>query len=298
MLNQGKQFNRGSFLRGKKLNHMLRIDAHQHFWKFDPVRDSWINDEMKIIQRDFFPGDLETLLKENGFDGSVVVQSDQSEEENNFHLQHAEKFDFIKGIVGWVDLRAENIEERLQTYSSYSKIKGFRHVLQGEPDRALMLKPDFLRGIRMLEKFGFTYDILIFPDQLKYARDFAALFPHQKFIIDHIAKPYIKDRKINEWKKDIHEIAAVENVSCKISGMITEADWKNWTNLDLRPYIDTVVEAFGTKRILYGSDWPVCLVAGSYQQTKNITEQYFVEFSKHEQDAFFGGNAVRFYDLV
>jgi len=280
-----------------KKNYMPRIDAHQHFWKFDPVRDSWINEEMKIIQRDFFPPDLEPLLKENGIDGTVVVQSDQSEEENAFHLGHAEKYDFIKGIVGWIDLRAENIEDRLRHYSSYPKMKGFRHVLQGEPDRALMLKPEFLRGISLLQKFGFTYDILIFPDQLQYARDFVRLFPDQKFIIDHIAKPYIKDRKIDEWKKDIRDIAAIENVSCKISGMITEADWKNWTKSDLRPYLDTVVEAFGTKRILFGSDWPVCLVAGSYQQTKNITDEYFAGFSKDERDAFFGRNAVDFYNL-
>lgn len=276
---------------------MPRIDAHQHFWKFDPVRDSWINDEMKIIQRDFFPADLESLLKENGIDGTVAVQADQSETENTFHLQHAEKYDFIKGIVGWVDLRAGNVEERLQHYSSFKKMKGFRHVLQGERDRSLMLRPEFMRGISLLRKFGFTYDILIFPDQLEYANEFVQLFPDQKFIIDHIAKPYIKDGKIEEWKKDIQQIAMAENVFCKISGMITEADWKNWTKAELRPYLDTVVEAFGTKRILFGSDWPVCLVAGSYQQTKSITDEYFSSFSGDEQDAFFGGNAVSFYNL-
>lgn len=277
---------------------MLRIDAHQHFWKFDPVRDSWINDEMKIIQRDFFPGDLRPLLQQNAIDGTVVVQSDQSEEENAFHLQHAEQYDFIKGIVGWVDLQSERVEARLEYYSSFKKMKGFRHVLQGEKDRALMLRPAFMRGISLLGKFGFSYDILIFPDQLKYVKEFVQSFPDQRFIIDHIAKPYIKDKRMEEWKKDIQDIAVSENLYCKISGMITEADWKRWTKEDLRPYLDTVVEAFGMKRILYGSDWPVCLVAGSYQQTKNITDEYFSTFSQSEQDAFFGGNAVSFYNLV
>ena len=276
---------------------MVRIDSHQHFWKFDPVRDSWINDEMKVIQKDFLPEDLEPILKQNGFDGCVAVQSDQSEAENHFHFTKAEEFDFIKGIVGWVDLQAKMVEERLQYYTQFKKIKGFRHVLQGEPQRDLMLQPAFMNGISLLQKYTFTYDILIFKDQLQYLPKFVSAFPDQRFVIDHIAKPGIKDGEIEEWRDDIKEVAQFENVYCKISGMVTEADWKNWKNEQFKPYIDTVVEAFGVDRIMFGSDWPVCLVAASYSQMLGIVEDYFASFSKDEQEKFFGVNAMKFYNL-
>jgi len=275
----------------------MRIDAHQHFWKFDPVRDSWINDDMAVIQKDFLPRDLQPVLKNNDFDGSVVVQSDQSENENEFQLKNAEENDFIKGAVGWVDLQANNIEERLSYYSSFKKMKGFRHVLQGETDRSLMLKPEFMNGVSQLEKFGFTYDILIYPDQLKYVPEFVGAFMHQKFVIDHLAKPGIRNKEISDWKREIQNIARFENVYCKISGMVTEADWTNWKQDDFVPYIDVVIEAFGPNRILYGSDWPVCLVAASYEQMLGIVQEYFSSFSETEQELFFGDNATKFYNL-
>jgi L-fuconolactonase len=274
-----------------------RIDAHQHFWKFDPVRDSWINDEMKTIRKDFFPEDLQPLLEKNGFDGCVAVQADQSEEENHFHLALADQFSFIKGIVGWVDLRSANSEERLHYYSQFKKLKGFRHVLQGEPKRDLMLEPAFMKGIALLNKYHFTYDILIFTDQLKYIPQFVSSFPNQPFVIDHLAKPKIKNGEINQWKKDIKAVAQFENVYCKLSGMVTEADWKSWTPDQFTPYIETVVEAFGIERVLFGSDWPVCLVAGSYTKVLAIVEDYFSSFSKAEQERVFGLNAIEFYKL-
>ncbi len=276
----------------------MRIDAHQHFWKFDPVRDSWITDDMAVIQKDFLPGDFQKVLKKNNFDGSVVVQSDQSEDESEFQLKNAEENDFIKGVVGWVDLQGKDIEERLGYYSSFKRMKGFRHVLQGETDRSLMLKPEFMNGIGKLEQFDFTYDILIYADQLKYIPEFVGAFMNQKFVIDHIAKPRIKDREISEWKKEMQKIARFENVYCKISGMVTEADWKNWRQDDFLPYIDVVIEAFGPNRIMYGSDWPVCLVAASYERMLGIMEEYFSSFSETEQELFFGGNAVKFYSLI
>ena len=276
---------------------MEKIDAHQHFWKFDPVRDSWITEDMSRIQRDFLPQDLFTVLKENGFDGCVVVQSDQSEEENQFQLDNAEKFDFVRGVVGWVDLQNEKVEERLEYYSSFSKMKGFRHVLQGEPQRDLMLHSDFKRGISFLSKYNFTYDILIFPDQLKFSKQLVAEFPDQQFVIDHLAKPYIQSGEIEGWKKDIEAIAKHPNVFCKISGFVTEADWKNWMAGDFRPYFDIVVNAFGINRIMFGSDWPVCLVAGEYKEVVDITKDYFSSFTHEEQEKFFGGNAVQFYNL-
>jgi L-fuconolactonase len=273
------------------------IDAHQHFWQFDPVRDSWINEDMAIIQNDFLPQQLESILKQNGIDGSVVVQSDQSEKENEFQLSNAAQYDFIRGVIGWVDLQAADIEEKLSYYQQFKKLKGFRHVLQGEPQRDLMLQPAFKKGISLLNKYGFTYDVLIFPDQLKYTKELAAAFPDQPFVINHIAKPGIKDGLIAEWKKDIMAVADCQNVYCKISGMVTEADWKNWKPDNFTPFLDTIVEAFGTERIMYGSDWPVCLVAADYTRMKQIVDDYFSTFSAIEQAAFFGKTAIGFYKL-
>ncbi|MEJ6980848.1 amidohydrolase family protein [Pedobacter sp. P351] len=277
---------------------MKKIDSHQHFWRFDPVRDSWINDDMKVIRKDFLPEDLAPILKENNIDGCVAVQADQSEEQNAFLLELAAANSFIKGVVGWVDLRAENIKESLTFYKGYEKMKGFRHVLQGEEDRALMLKPEFKRGISLLADYGYTYDILIYPDQLKYTEEFVKAFPDQQFVIDHIAKPNIKDKKLDEWKKDIKAVSQHPNVSCKISGMVTEADWNYWRNDDFDPYLDAVFEAFGIKRVMYGSDWPVCEVAGGYQKMLGLVQNYTSQLSENEQGLFWGKNAIDFYNLT
>ena len=276
---------------------MARIDAHQHFWIFDPVRDSWINEGMSVIQRDFLPADLLPVLSENGMDGCVAVQADQSEAQNDFLLDLAADNDFIKGVVGWVDLRADHLEERLEYYSQFEKMKGFRHVLQGEADRALMLNLEFMRGISLLRKYGFTYDILIFPDQLPYVSELLTACPDQKFVIDHIAKPYIKDQKIGDWAEEIYRVARHQNLHCKVSGMVTEADWENWKPTDFTPYLDVVFEAFGANRLMFGSDWPVCQVAASYGVMKSIVEQYTQKLSASEQERFWGQNAVNFYNL-
>jgi L-fuconolactonase len=225
------------------------------------------------------------------------VQSYQSEEENVFQLSNAAQNDFVKGFVGWVDLQAENIEERLAYYSSFKMMKGFRHVLQGESQRDLMLSPKFMNGISKLDKFGFSYDILIFQDQLQYISKFVAAFPNQKLVVDHIAKPNIKEKDIAEWRKGIEAVAKYENVYCKISGMVTEADWKHWKKDDFTAYLDIVVNAFGAKRIMYGSDWPVCLLAAGYDKQLSIVEDYFSSFSQQEQNLFFGENAIQFYNL-
>jgi L-fuconolactonase len=213
-----------------------------------------------------------------------------------FLLEFAEENAFIKGVVGWVDLKGEAIKERLQYFKHFTKLKGFRHVLQAEAPE-FMLQPDFLRGIQELGKAGYTYDILIFPKHLEAATRLVKLFPDQPFVIDHIAKPYIKQGLIDEWRKDITTLAQFPNVYCKISGMVTEADFSTWKPEDFTPYLDVVVGAFGISRIMYGSDWPVCLVAASYTQMMHIVKDYFAAFSKEEQALFFGGNAVRFYRL-
>jgi L-fuconolactonase len=272
------------------------IDSHQHFWHYHRLTHEWITDEMSAIRKDFFPADLEPVLKENGVAGCVSVQADQTEKETMFLLEFAEENSFIRGVVGWVDLRAEAIEERLQYFRHFPKLKGFRHVLQGETPE-FMLQPDFLRGVRGVGKSGYTYDILIFPQHLKAATQLVSLFPDQPFVVDHIAKPYIKKGLIDEWRKDISTLAQYPNVYCKISGMVTEADFGTWKPEDFTPYLDVVVGAFGISRIMYGSDWPVCLVAASYTQMMHIVKDYFAAFSKEEQALFFGGNAVRFYRL-
>jgi len=275
----------------------MRVDAHQHFWQFDPERDSWINDDMIVIQKDFMPEDLQSLLTENGFDGCIAVEAHQSEEQTTFLVSLAEQTLFIKGVIGWVDLQAEDIAERLSYFSQYKIIKGFRHALQSEPQRDLMLSPDFIRGIAALKEFDFTYDILIFTDQLLYSKNLVAQFPEQKFVIDHLAKPCIKKKEIKEWTLDIESVARLPNVYCKVSGIVTEADWQAWQKNDFRPYIDVVVENFGIDRIMFGSDWPVCLVAASYKEVADIVKDYFSTFSVDEQQKVFGDNAVAFYSL-
>ena len=276
---------------------MLRIDSHQHFWKYDPVRYDWIDDSMSVIQKDFLPEDLAPILKANGFDGCITVQSHQSEQENEFQLANADSHSFIKGVIGWVDLQSPKIEERLDYYRQFEKLKGFRHILQGESQRDFMLRPAFLNGISLLKKNGYTYDILILPDQLKYTAEFVAQFPDQRFVIDHIAKPNIKQQELKEWEKGIKAIAAFENVYCKVSGMVTEANWENWQPADFNNYLEVVTNSFGTSRLMYGSDWPVCKVAADYGQVVDIVKDYFSAFSQTEQKAFFGGNAIEFYNI-
>jgi L-fuconolactonase len=277
---------------------MPRIDAHQHFWQFDPVRDAWITADMAAIQRDFLPEDLAPILQQHGLDGCVAVQASQSEAETDWLLQLAGENAFIKGVVGWVDLRAENIGERLAYYSHFEKLKGFRHVLQGEADRALMLRPEFRRGVAALDQHGFTYDLLVLPDQLGYAAELVEAFPTQPFVLDHIAKPLIKAGELEPWQRDIQALAAHENVLCKISGMVTEADWQHWQPANFRPYLDVVFQAFGPSRVMFGSDWPVCNVAGGYGRMHELVADYVAQLSPAEQAGFWGDNAVRFYKLA
>ena len=276
---------------------MVRIDAHQHFWHFDAVRDAWITADMAAIRRDFLPSDLAPLLQQHNLDGCVAVQASQTEAETDWLLTLAEEYLFIKGVVGWVDLQADNVAGQLAHYAQFEKLKGFRHVLQGEADRALMLRPAFRRGLAALFAAGFTYDLLILPDQLGYAAELATAFPTQPFVVDHLAKPLIKAGEMEPWAQDVRALAAHENVLCKVSGMVTEADWQHWQPQDFHPYLDVVVEAFGPKRLLFGSDWPVCNVAGGYARTVDLLEDYLRSFSATEQARFWGENAAAFYHL-
>ncbi|HEU5234338.1 MAG TPA: amidohydrolase family protein [Terriglobales bacterium] len=276
----------------------MRVDSHQHFWRYHPVRDAWITDEMALLKRDFLPADLLPELRANGIDACVAVQADQSEEETRFLLDLAENHHEVAGVVGWVDLLEDTVEERLAHFSQSRKLRGFRHIVQAEADDRFLMRKEFLRGIGMLSRFGFTYDILIYARHLHVANEFVQQFPEQKFVVDHIAKPQIKARELDGWSRGIRAIARHPNVWCKVSGLVTEADWKRWRASDFRPYLDVVFEAFGVDRLMFGSDWPVCLLGGNYAKVKAIVDDYTQSFSSADKDKIFGGNAVRFYGLA
>jgi L-fuconolactonase len=276
---------------------MLKIDSHQHFWTYNEEMTGWITPEMAVLRHDFMPDDLAPVLKESKIDGCVVVQVNQSKEENVFQLNNACSNDFVKAVVGWVDLQAADINEQLQELSIHDKLKGFRHILQGEQDRAMMLKPAFLNGIKALAKHNFSYDILINQDQLKYIPELVAKFPDQRFVLNHIAKPNIKEIDIDEWATGIKALGKFENLFCKVSGMVTEADWTSWKPGDFEPYLDVVFETFGSKRLMFGSDWPVCLLAADYANVVSLAESYVSKLTSNEQSLFWGGNAIEFYNL-
>jgi L-fuconolactonase len=283
-------------IKNKTISKMKIIDTHQHFWNYDPETHDWINEDMKVIRKDFLPADLAPILKENNIDGCIAVQADQTDAETQILIREADQNSFIKGVVGWVDLNSTEIEAALASYTDTKLLKGFRHILQAEP-RGFMLAPSFKKGIDALAKYNYTYDLLIYASQLKEAKEFISNHKEQHIVIDHLAKPNIKEGEWESWKKDINEIAQYPNVYCKISGVATEANWETWTMDTLKPYIDTVVEAFSTERIMFGSDWPVCLVASSYEKWLKGLQNYFNTFSISEQEAFFANNAIKFYKL-
>ncbi|MCB9055727.1 MAG: amidohydrolase family protein [Chitinophagales bacterium] len=274
----------------------MTIDSHVHFWKYDKKRDAWITNRMKILQQDYYPEHIALTLKRNGIDALIAVQADQSELETHFLVEMSKTHDNIKGVVGWIDLQNENIAERLDYFAQYSIIKGWRHIVQGEKDDFMYGKP-FRNGLATLQTYNYTYDILIYHHQLKAVLDLVNDFPEQKFITDHCAKPDIKEKKIDEWKVLIKAIAQNPNVYCKLSGLFTEAAWKSWSPAEFYPYLDIVFEAFGTDRLLYGSDWPVLLLSGSYVQWKSLLEKYMENFKEEDKLKVFGDNAIQFYNL-
>jgi L-fuconolactonase len=281
----------------------LRIDSHQHFWQYDPARHSWIDDAMSALRRDFLPEHLHLVLQSENVDATIAVQVDQSEQETEYLLDLTPRYPFIAGIVGWIDLRAANLEQRLEHFGQFPKLRGFRHIAQSEPDDQFLIRDDFVRGLSLLRKLNFTYDILIYARQLPAAVALIDKLPDQPFVIDHIAKPEMKAhkieaQKIKEWAAGIRVIAANPNVYCKISGLITEADWHNWKPDDFKPYLDIVFGSFGPDRIMFGSDWPVCLLAGSYSQVKALVDDYVRGWPESDRAKFFGGNASRFYRLA
>lgn len=275
----------------------MKIDAHQHFWRYNAQEYGWMGPGMEALKKDHLPDDLLPLLKAVGIDGTVAIQARQIPEETRWLLELAYRYPFIKGVVGWGDLRSPQLREQLERFASHPKLCGVRHVVQDEPDSQFMLREDFIRGLGMLAEFDLTYDILIFPRHLPVACELVARFPDQRFVLDHIAKPLIRDRKVTPWDADIRRLAAYPNVFCKVSGMVTETDWHQWRPADFRPYLDIVFAAFGSKRIMFGSDWPVCTLAGAYADVVEIVSDYVQQLSEEEQADVWGETARRFYRL-
>lgn len=272
------------------------IDSHVHFWKYDKKRYDWIDNNMKVLQEDHLPEHFALTAKRNHIDGVVAVQADQSEFETHFLVELAKTHPIIRGVVGWIDLQAENVSDRLQYFSQYSSIKGYRHIVQGEPNDFLG-RESFRRGVRALQPYNYTYDILVYHHQLSPALDFAAAFPDMKLVIDHCAKPDIRHKHIDDWKALMTEMGKLPNVYCKLSGLLTEAKWKEWSAADFYPYLDVVFNAFGTDRLLFGSDWPVMLLSGIYVQWKSLLEKFMENFPEEERQKVFGLNAIEFYNL-
>lgn len=274
----------------------MTIDAHQHFWRYDPAEYGWIDESMSALRRDFLPGDLEPLLRSAGFDACVAVQARQTLEETRWLLELAIENPFIAGVVGWVDLQSPDVERDLERFAGRRKLVGVRHIVQSEPDDFL-LRPAFQRGIGWLERFNLAYDILIYPRQLEAAAALVSRFPSQRFVLDHLAKPEIGRRALDEWRRDLQGLAQFPNVSCKLSGMVTEADWRTWTPADLRPYIDAAADCFGANRLMIGSDWPVCTVAATYERTMSVVTDAIAGWTPDERAAVLGGTAIRFWNL-
>lgn len=275
----------------------MRIDAHQHFWHYNPSEHAWMTDAMHGLKRDYLPADLQPLLDRTGVHGTIAVQARQHVQETDWLLELADKHDYIKGVVGWVDLQAPDLHEQLERYRHYPKLVGIRHVVHDEPDEQFMLRPAFLRGLSLLAEFDLTYDLLLFPQHLPVAVDVAKQLPNQRFVLDHMAKPLIKTQTVASWEADIRALASLENVYCKVSGMVTEAAWQHWKLDDFKRYLEVVFDCFGPDRLMFGSDWPVCTLAASYAEVVLIVQEHVRGLPTDIQDRVFGGNAIHFYGV-
>jgi len=274
-----------------------RVDAHQHFWQYDQAEYGWIDDSMSALRRDFTPRDLEPLLVGARVDACIAVQARQTLEETRWLLALADAHRFIAGVVGWVDLQSPNVARDLESLGRHPKLVGIRHIAQSEPDDRFLLRPAFLRGLSQLEEFGLGYDILVYSRHLPVAAELAGRLPRQRLVLDHLAKPNVRGRERDAWERDLRALAAQPNVWAKLSGLVTEADWTRWTPADIEPYLDVAFDCFGAERLMIGSDWPVCTVAGEYERTMAVVADYVSRRPAHERDAVLGGNAIRFWNL-
>ena len=274
-----------------------RIDSHQHFWLYNAEEYPWMGEAHGPIKHDFMPPDLQPLMAATGIDGTVAVQARQNLRETEFLLELSDQYDLVRGVVGWVDMRADDVEAQLERFARHPGMVGVRHIVHDEVDDRFMLGGNFLRGLAALKQHDLRYDLLLYPRHLRVAIDVVKRFPEQRFVLDHIAKPFIKDGALEPWASDIRELASYDNVSCKVSGMVTEAAWGAWTQDDYTPYLDVVFDCFGVDRLMFGSDWPVCTLSGSYSEVVGIVENYIAALSAEEQAKVMGGNAIDFYQL-
>jgi len=274
-----------------------KIDSHQHFWKYNEKDYPWLSGKLDKLRQDFLPDDLKKELDRHGFSGSVAVQARQSLEETRWLLSLSEKYDFIRAVVGWINLRSERVEEELFEFTGHRKFAGVRHVLQDEKIIDFMLGKEFLRGINYLMEYGLTYDLLIYPIHLNNAIKVVRKFTDMKFVVDHLAKPSIRDGTLEPWSKEIKQLADCDHVFCKLSGMVTEADWEKWKPADFTPFMDVILEAFGPGRIMLGSDWPVCLAAAHYGTVVELVTDYIKKLSDNEQRMILRDNCLNFYSM-
>ena len=275
----------------------MRIDSHQHFWRYDPVEYGWMDERMDVVKADHLPSELAPHLVEHEFDGCIAVQARQTLAENDLLLGLARESDFVRGVVGWVELCSPDVAAQLDALADEEQLVGIRHVVQDEPDDEFLLRADFQRGIAALAGRGLVYDVLIYPKQLPAALRFVERFPEQPMVLDHIAKPLVAQQRLEPWSYAMRELGKNEHLSCKVSGLITEADWEHWQPEDFLPYFEVVREAFGEERLLYGSDWPMCRLAGDYDRVVELAEVFASELSAAGRAAFFGENAARVYGL-
>lgn len=274
----------------------MRIDAHQHFWEYSEENYSWISPAMPQLKRDFLPPDLSPLLAAHSIEGCVAVQARQTEQETDFLLSLAEQHPFIKAVVGWVDLQSADIDQQLAAFTEKPLLKGMRHIVQDEPDERFLLNASFLRGIQALKTYGYTYDLLIYEKHLPVAVTFLEKIGEMPIVLDHIGKPQISASPSKNWKEGIKNIASFPHVHCKISGLVTEANWQKWQDEDFKPYLEWIFDNFGIDRLLFGSDWPVCLLAApNYTKVVNLVENFMAGCSAEEKARVFGENAGRFY---
>ncbi|MCB9876292.1 MAG: amidohydrolase family protein [Planctomycetes bacterium] len=277
----------------------VRIDAHQHFWRYNAEQYPWIDARMQRIARDFLPDDLAPELEASGFDGAIAVQARGTLDETRFLLELAKAHPIVRGVVGWMDLCAPDLDQVLEQFAGEKLLKGLRHVVQDEPDERFLLRPDFQRGVQRIGEMGLVYDVLIYPRQLDAAVSFTAALPDQPFVLDHLAKPRIGEGSVDDWLPGFRALAQFENVACKVSGLVTEAKWNAWQPDDFTRYLDAALEAFGPDRLLFGSDWPVCLLAADhYAAVHQLVAGWAEQLSDDERAKLFGGNAARIYRIA
>ena len=275
----------------------MKIDTHQFFWHYNPEEFAWMPPGYEPIQRDYLPDDLVPLLESEGIDGTVAVQSRQTLEETRWLLELADQHAFIKGVVGWVDMCSDDVRGQLERFCRHPRLCGMRHRLEDESNDSFALREDFLRGMKTLADFNRPFDFLVRSRHLPVLSELASRFPEQPLVLDHIGKPSIRTGQVSPWDKDIRRLASHPNVYCKISGMVGEADWSNWKPADFRPYLDIVFEAFGTKRLMIGSDWPECTLAGTYGQVLQLVSGYVGQLSRTEQADIWANNAAVVYKI-